>query len=67
MVTYQILSAPDGGNGVFRWLLFWEDILRGEQFADFDFQDLVVEITAVPEPGTVACSLLALISLRRRR
>ncbi len=67
MVTYQILGPGDGG-AVFRWLLFWEDILRGEQFADFDFQDLVVEITAVPEPTISAtCGLIALFAQRRRR
>lgn len=70
MVTYQILSADDGGGSSLRWLIFFEDILRGEPFEDFDFNDLVVEINAnaIPEPATAsATALLCLIALRRRR
>jgi hypothetical protein len=68
MVTYQILeeNPTDGGVAPLRWLVFWEDILRGEQFEDFDFNDLVVEITAIPEPAALsAVGFLALV-LRRR-
>jgi hypothetical protein len=71
MVTYQILFEDIGTEGdepVFRWLVLWEDILRGEPFEDFDFNDLAVEITAIPEPtSTVAMGALALLAMRRRR
>jgi hypothetical protein len=70
MVTYQILPASmgEGEEPVLRWLVFWEDILRGEQHEDFDFNDLVVEITAIPEPASGGLvGLLALLGLRRRR
>jgi len=71
MVTYQIFeNNKTSGNGaaVFRWLVLWEDIRENEPFEDFDFNDLVVEITAVPEPASVASlGLVALLGLRRRR
>jgi hypothetical protein len=70
MVTYQIMANPTRGEASLRWLVFWEDILRGEPFEDFDFNDLVVEITAnaIPEPAfATACGLLCLLALRRRR
>ena len=71
MVTYQIFQnnqTGGGGNGVFRWLVLWEDIRENEPFEDFDFNDLVVEITAIPEPTCVASlGLVALLGLRRWR
>jgi hypothetical protein len=68
MVTYQILSAPDGGEVQQRWLILFEDIFRGEPFADFDFNDLAVEITAIPEPsGLAVCAMLGAALARRRR
>ena len=71
MVTYQILDAvptAGGGDPRIRWVVFWEDIRSGEPFEDWDFNDLVVEITAIPEPASFASfGLLALLGMRRRR
>jgi hypothetical protein len=71
MVTYQILEeqgTSGGGVESFRWLVLWEDIRDNEPFEDFDFNDLVVEITAIPEPTSVAAlGLVSLLGLRRRR
>jgi len=38
------------------WLLFWEDKFKNEALADFDFNDLVVEVkaSAIPEPTSLA-------------
>ena len=45
-----------------------EEVRSGEPFEDWDFNDLVVEITAIPEPASLATfGLLALIGMRRRR
>jgi hypothetical protein len=70
MVTYQILEATgtDGEDPRIRWVVLWEDIRSGEPFEDWDFNDLVVEITAIPEPASLASfGLLALLGARRRR
>jgi hypothetical protein len=68
MVTYSIRGL--GGNQL-TWLVMWEDKLPGEPYADFDYNDLVVQITAtaVPEPAAVSAmlGLGALTTLRRRR
>jgi hypothetical protein len=70
MVTYQIFNAvPTAGEDPRqRWVVFWEDIRTGEPFEDWDFNDLVVEITAIPEPTVLGSfGLLALLGARRRR
>ena len=84
MVTYLIVDqnqnppeqTPTVGRGAsprtLTWLLFWEDKFLGEQLADFDFNDLVVEITAaeseiVPEPASGAFLLAGLLLARQRR
>lgn len=64
MVTYKV----DGlGNGYLTtWLLFFEDRNSG----DFDYNDLVVEVRAVPTPlagGLAATGLIGLAGMRRRR
>jgi hypothetical protein len=81
MVTYLItgLDEPmviDGQqvrgqqNSLIRWLVFFEDKFQGEEKFDFDFNDLVVEITAlpvIPEPSTLALAALgSVFGLRRR-
>ena len=69
MVTYQILeNIGSGGQARLRWVVMWEDIRDNEPFEDFDFNDLVVEITAIPEPTSIAgLGLVALLGLRRKR
>lgn len=70
MVTYQLIDeqGPEGGEPLIRWLVFWEDILKGEPHEDFDFNDLVVEITAIPEPtALMGLGLAGLLALRRSR
>jgi len=67
MVTYHIvansptqalagttLKVPPAS--VETWLLFWEDKFKNEALADFDFNDLVVEVqaSAIPEPTSLA-------------
>jgi hypothetical protein len=81
MVTYQITGVDqpviiDGQqvrgqqNNLIRWLVFFEDKFQGEQLFDFDYNDLVVEITAttpIPEPGIAMPLVLAGLLGRRRR
>jgi hypothetical protein len=51
MVSYLIRdeNPPLGQPAVVRWLLFFEDLLAGEPFEDFDFNDLAVEVKVVNE------------------
>ncbi|MBU0638170.1 MAG: DUF4114 domain-containing protein [Planctomycetes bacterium] len=63
LVTYRIDGLNDG---VSRWILFWEDL---NNLGDADYNDLVVEVTAVPEPGAFVLAALGLawiVSARRR-
>lgn len=65
LVTYHVT----GENGVNELALFWEDRIGG-QSADYDYNDAVVTITAVPAPGAGALAgmgLVGLVSLRRRK
>jgi len=69
MVTYSIQGL---NNGLQTWLVFFEDLRSGQQYADFDYNDLVVQITALPVPEpTAMAGLLAAASLgfglRRRK
>ncbi len=73
MVTYRITQrvGVNGSNNATRYLLFWEDLKPG-QHPDYDYNDLVVELVtttnSIPEPGSVAAVLGAvMLSLRRRR
>lgn len=50
LVTYELAGLQDNLK---HWLLFWEDL---PCLGDADYNDLVVEITAVPEP----CSAILL-------
>jgi hypothetical protein len=67
----QVRGTPN--NDLIRWLVFFEDKFQGEFKFDFDFNDLVVEITAlpkdvIPEPGSMALlGIGAMAFLRRTR
>jgi hypothetical protein len=65
MVTYRV-TGLDTYETV--WLLFWEDLPKNS--SDLDYNDLVVEIRALPEPATLAWStmgaLVMLFGYRRR-
>jgi hypothetical protein len=75
MVTYRIDGLSDASSGMLTWVLFWEDMKKGQTGADFDFQDLAVQIKAMPlvsspapEPTAVAALAVAgLFGLGRRR
>ena len=64
MITYEVtgVAAPD----VRTWLIFFDDQIGG---GDRDFNDLVVEIQAVPVPGAVLLGALGLgmVGLVKRR
>ena len=64
MVTYLVEGLADVEGTV--WLLFWEDYPCG---GDEDFNDFVVQVTAIPEPSTALLLGAGLVAfgLRRRR
>ena len=68
MVTYN-MQGLDTDETV--WQVFWEDLPGpggGCHQSDRDFNDLVVEIRAVPEPATIALLLAAApFAIRRRK
>jgi hypothetical protein len=65
MVTYRV-TGLDTNESV--WLLFWEDLSNCR--SDRDYNDLVVEVRALPEPATLAWTtvggLVVLVGYRRR-
>lgn len=70
VVTYRLQNLQndriqEGGT----YYLFFEDLLKGAPRYDFDYNDLVVEVTGVvPEPTSLALlGLGGLAMLRRRR
>ncbi|MGB0766724.1 MAG: PEP-CTERM sorting domain-containing protein, partial [Phycisphaeraceae bacterium] len=67
VVTYTY--TIDGVAAENTYLLFFEDANETSPFFDFDYNDLVVEVTGVvPEPGSLALiSLGALAIMSRRR
>lgn len=64
MVTYQVTGL---GTGETVWLLFWEDRIKWEAFEDYDYNDAVIELRAIPAPGTGILALTALALAGRRR
>lgn len=68
VITFRVTGL---NNGAFNtWLLCWEDRNTGQPDADFDYNDLVVEINAVPTPMAAGLGLVGLggvVGVRRRR
>lgn len=65
LITYEVLGLAGPAT---TWLLFWEDLPAGG--SDFDYNDFVIEVQAVPEPGTgllLAIGVGMLAGTRRRR
>lgn len=65
LVTYHLSPKSGPAN---EWALFWED-RTGGQNSDFDFNDAVFIVQAVPSPGvaTLGGIGMVLLSGRRRR
>lgn len=61
MVTWQVeyKSGPKVGGKV--WIIAWEDLPMGN--SDFDYQDLVLEISVVPLPAAAWSGLAMLAGL----
>ncbi len=63
LITYKLTghAGPE-----IRWVQFWEDLPNGS--SDWDYNDFVVEISAVPEPGTALLITLGLglMAVRKR-
>ncbi len=62
LVSYHI-TGPNGLNEI---ALFWEDRIAGEN-SDYDYNDAVITVTAVPAPGTASLAALGLLALAGRR
>ncbi len=62
MTTYRV-----AGPGITQptFLLFWEDRIAGG--ADYDYNDAVIEVTAVPTPGAAGLALAGVLGAMRRR
>jgi hypothetical protein len=65
MVTYRIEGLETDGA---TWLLFWEELAGDHRYCDSDrdFNDLVVEVHAVPEPVTLMMLVAGGLVLARR-
>jgi hypothetical protein len=67
LMTYLVEGLSDLPMNEKVWLLFWEDLPNA---GDADYNDFVIELQAIPEPGTlllVGAGLLALGAFRNRR
>jgi len=64
MVTYKIEGLITDRTV---WLLFWEDVTGSYPTSDRDFNDFVVEIRAIPEPGSMLLFGLGALALLRKR
>lgn len=56
MITYEIAGMDSGGWK--RWLIMWDD--QTPPGTDRDFNDLAVEIRAIPAPGAIVLGLMGL-------
>jgi hypothetical protein len=62
MITYRITGLASGYP---TWLLLWENVPADS--SDFDYDDIVVEIAAIPEPVTLCLlGMGALVAARRK-
>jgi hypothetical protein len=67
LMTYFVEGLSDLAMNERAWLLFWEDLPSA---GDGDYNDFVIELRAIPEPGTlllVGVGLAALAVFRNRR
>lgn len=62
MTTYRV-TGPSITQPTF--LLFWEDRIGGG--ADYDYNDAVIEITAVPAPSVAGLGAIGALGLLRRK
>ena len=69
LMTYFVEGLSDLAMGEKAWLLFWEDLDYSAP-SDGDYNDFVIELRAIPEPGTlflVGAGLAGLAAFRQRR
>jgi len=68
LVTYRLTAGGPEAAGGATWLLMWEDRITGTGSADYDYNDSVIEITAVPAPGALALAGVGgALMVRRKR
>ena len=63
MITYKIKGLMTNETV---WMVFWEDLPSSHPW-DQDYQDFVVEIRAIPEPGSMLLLGLGALALIRKR
>ncbi len=63
LVTYEVTGSTMGHAR--EWALFWEDRIAGQN-ADYDYNDVVVTVHAIPAPGAGVLGAIGLLLLGRR-